>query len=222
MKQLIISIVCALLLCSCSTSNTTTRSSLYPKIYEEHPTSILVMPPVNNTNHSEAKEYFYSSMTTPLCERGYYVISPFMAIDILRQESAYDSEMFINGSLDTFRKFFGVDAVLFTTINRWEKQSGLSYITVGIDYVLKSAKTGEVLFSRSGEVTVNFSSGNNNGLLGLALDMIATATADKIIVARRCNNYIFSDLPAGKYSPQYDKDQNTTAQKQNFKVTITK
>ena len=159
-------------------------------------------------------------MTIPLCEKGYYVISPFMAGDLLKQESAYDSELFINGSLSAFKNFFGADAILFTTINKWEKQSGLSYISVNIQYTLKSAKTGEILFDRSGDLTVNFSNGANNGLLGMALDMIATATTDKIIVARRCNAYVLFDLPNGVYSPQFDKDQNVKASKQNFKATV--
>ncbi len=210
MKKYFMIIVVALILCSCSTNSKNTRSSLYPKMYEEKPATILVMPPINNTNHAEAKEYFYSSMTTPLCEKGYYVISPFLALDLLKQESAYESELFINGSLSPLKSFFGADAVLFTTINKWEKQAALSYITVGIEYTLKSAKTGEVLFNRSGEISVKFSSGNN-GLLGLAVDMIMTATADKIVAARKCNVYVFADLPAGIYSPNFNKDQDVSA-----------
>ena len=111
---------------------------------------------------------------------------------------------------------------MFTTINKWEKQSGLNYIKVGIDYALKSTKTGETLFNRSGELTVNFSSGGNNGLLGLALDMIATAAADKIIAARRCNLYVLQDLPEGLYGREFDKDQNVKAGKPEFKGTIKK
>ncbi|MGN0206877.1 MAG: hypothetical protein ACI4BC_06500, partial [Muribaculaceae bacterium] len=77
-------------------------------------------------------------------------------MDLFKQESAYDSEMFINGKLDVFRRFFDADAVMFTTINGWEKQSGLNYIKVDINYTLKSAKTNEILFERNGELTVDF------------------------------------------------------------------
>lgn len=158
-------------------------------------------------------------MTKPLCEKGYYVISPFLALDLLKQESAYDSELFINGSLNAFRNVFGADAVLFTTIDRWEKQSGLSYIRVGIQYTLKSAKTGEILFNRKGDLTVNFSSGNN-GILGLVADMVSTALTDKIVAARKCNALIFSDLPDGMYSPQFDKDRDIAASSPDIKGSI--
>jgi hypothetical protein len=220
MKKYILIFVTSLLLCSCATQQFT-RASLYPKMYEEKPTSILIMPPINNTNHAEAKDYFYSSLSMPLTEKGYYVVSPFLASDLLKQESAYDSEMFINGSLAPFRNVFGADAVLFTTINRWEKQSGLSYIKVGIEYTLKSTKTGEVLFNRNGELEVNFSSGSNS-LLGMVVDMISTAAADKIIAARRCNLYVLQDLPEGLYGKEFDKDQNVKAGKQEFKGKVKK
>lgn len=192
---------------------------MYPKMYEEKPTTILIMPPINNTNHAEAKEYFYTSMAKPLCEKGYYVVSPSMAIDILKQESAYDSENFINGSLKPFRNVFGADAVMFTTINKWEKQSALSYITVGIEYTLKSTKTGEILFHRSGELNVNLSSGSTS-LLGMALDVLKTATTDKIVAARRCNEYVLFDLPRGVYHPNFDKDQNVNAGSAELKGRI--
>ena len=37
------------------------------------------------------------------CEKGYYVFSPLMTMDLFKGESAYDSEMFINGDLKKFR-----------------------------------------------------------------------------------------------------------------------
>lgn len=218
MKKYLLIIVSALILCSCSTQQYT-RASLYPKMYEEKPATILIMPPINNTNHVEAKDYFYSSLNQPLSEKGYYVVSPFLASDLLKQESAYDSELFINGSLAPFRKVFGADAVLFTTINKWEKQSGLSYIVVGIEYTLKSAKTNEVLFYRNGELKVSFSSGSK-GLLGMAIDMIKTATTDKIVAARRCNLYVLSDLPEGRYGKKFDQDQDVRAEKPEFKGSV--
>lgn len=206
-----------LLLCSCGTQQT--RLSMYPKMYEEKPLTILVMPPINNTNHAEAKDYFYSSLAKPLAEKGYYVVSPYLALDLLKQESAYDSEMFINGSLAPFKNVFGADAALFTTINKWEKQSALSYINVGIEYVLKSTKTGEILFKRSGELKVNISSGTG-GLLGMAIDMIKTATTDKIVAARKCNTFVLQDLPQGAYHPLFDKDQKVAVGKQELKGSV--
>ncbi|MCF0186451.1 MAG: DUF799 family lipoprotein, partial [Bacteroidaceae bacterium] len=101
----IISLICVMALLS-SCAHKITRAEQYPKMYEEKPVTILVMPPINNSTNADAKEFFYSSLAKPLSEKGYYVVSPFLTMDILKQESAYDSELFINGSLDTFRNFF--------------------------------------------------------------------------------------------------------------------
>ena len=102
-------------LSSCSLLNTTTRGTAYPKMYEEKPTSILIMPPINNTNAVEAKDYFYTSLAQPLSEKGYYVLSPFLAMNVLQEESAYDSEMFIDANLKPFNTIFG--AVINENLN---------------------------------------------------------------------------------------------------------
>ncbi len=42
----------------------------------------------------------------PLCEKGYYVCSPYLTMELLQQESAYDAEMFIEGTLAPFKTIF--------------------------------------------------------------------------------------------------------------------
>ena len=83
---------------SCTTSSNLTRGEVYAKLYEEKPVSILVMPPINNTSNVEAKDLLYTSVSRNIAEAGYYVISPLIAMDVLRNESAYDAEYFINSS----------------------------------------------------------------------------------------------------------------------------
>ena len=48
MRKFVCIILTTLALSSCGVSNLT-RSSLYPKMYEEKPVTLLVMPPINNT-----------------------------------------------------------------------------------------------------------------------------------------------------------------------------
>lgn len=221
MKKIVTLFVCALLMVSCATQKIT-RIEKYPKMYEEKPLSILIMPPINNTTKVEAKEYFYSTLASPLAEKGYYVFSPFLSMNLLKQESAYDSEMFINGSLAAFHNVFKADAVLFTTINKWKKNNITSTITVDIEYLLKSAKTNEILFHRKGELDVSCAATNNGGLLGLAINALTTALTDKIVAARRCNWYVLSDLPYGKYHPSYAKDQQIKVGETDFSGRVSK
>lgn len=211
-------ILCIIALCtlsSCSLTNLT-RGTAYPKMYEEKPTTILIMPPINNTNAVEAKDYFYTSLAQPLSEKGYYVLSPFLAMNVMQEESAYDSEMFIDANLKPFNTIFGADIALFTIINKWSKVTLANMISVDIEYILKSTTTNEVLFNRKGVITVDTSidSGGNSALSAL-VDAVAsavnTALTDKVIAARRCNIYVLRDLPSGVYSPQFGLDQATPA-----------
>lgn len=43
-------------------------------------------------------------------------------MDVLKAESAYDAEMFIDKPLTMFRDYFGVDAVVFSQIDDWTKR----------------------------------------------------------------------------------------------------
>ena len=98
-------------------------------------------------------------------------------------------------------------------------------ITVEIEYILRSTKTGETLYTREGNIKLDTSvSGGGSGLLGAAINLAATALStaltDKVIAGRACNIYVLSDLPAGKYSPSYEKDAGHEAGKSPIKATV--
>jgi len=209
---------------SCGSSNVM-KEQAYSALYAEKPLVIAVMPPINKTNNVEAKEFLYLTMAQPICERGYYVIPSFLSMEMYKNESAYDSEMFINGSVSKFGDILGADAVLFTTINKWEKAALAAKVYVQIEYTLKSAKTNEILFNRIGDITYDASVGSGGGglvgaLVGMAASALNTAATAHVKVARACNTFTLSDMPAGVYSPDYNKDQKLPAGKKEFKQTV--
>ncbi len=197
-----------------------TKSVTYKQIYEEKPLSILVLPPINRSTKVEAKELFYSSLAVPFTLKGYYVMPPLLSMEILKEESAYDAEMFINSSMKRVGELFGVDAVLFTTIHSWNKTTIASQIRVKIEYVLKSTKTDEILFNRIGDVTLSISLNSGNPLVDLVGSMVTTALTKEIVVGRNCNIFTISDIPAGKYSPLHGTDGNGSAQPKEFKAVL--
>lgn len=212
----------AIIFSSCA-ANSYTRGNQYPKMYEEKPITLLVMPPINNTNHVEAKDLLYTSITRPLAEAGYYVVPPFLTMEVLKAESAYDAELFINGRLDKFRQFFGADAVVFSIIDVWEKQ-GFG-INTKIHYIIKSAKTNEIIFDRSCDLYLDLSvNSGTGGIVGALADLTAsainTALTDHIKAARKTNNYIFMDIPRGPYRSEYLQDMGTSAEKKDIKKTV--
>lgn len=217
--------ISAILLTSCGTTSKVTKSTAYKGMYNEQPLTILLMPPINRSTNVESKEYFHSTLNVPLANAGFYVVPPFLSMDILKKESAYDSEMFLNAPLQKFQEVFGADLAVFTIINKWDKSSLGSNVKVQVEYIIKSTKTNETLYTRKGEV--NYDTSVSTGAAGvfglvadLALSALNTAATKYVGVARTCNLYTFKDLPAGKYSPNFNLDGAEFSGPQEFTVSL--
>ncbi|PTN08693.1 GNA1162 family protein [Mangrovibacterium marinum] len=220
MKKILYLALLAVVFASCGNSKLLPKSEAYSNIYEEKPIAILVLPPINRSTKVEAKELFYSSLAVPFTLNGYYVMPPLLSMDILKEESAYDAELFINNSMKPVGELFGADAVLFTIIHDWRKTAIASQINVNIEYLLKSTKTDEVLFHRTGDVTLNVSVNTGTILGNMVGSMLATSLTKEIVVARNCNMYTIGDIPAGKYSPTFGQDGELKAQPAEFKQVL--
>ena len=222
MKKYIIFGLVALIMSSCAQQ--ITRVEQYPKMYEEKPLSIVVMPPINQTQHVEAKDYFYTTLYTPLCEKGYYVYSPMLTMELFQTESAYDAELFFEGDLSQFRNVLGADAAMFTIIKSWKRNNIGGSLTAGVEYVLRSTITGETLYKREGLINVDTSvNGGSSGigaLVGLIATAVNTAATDKVVAGRKCTAFVLSDMPVGKYDKMFDQDQKQPAGKSFVKATV--
>ncbi len=212
----------SLLLSACG-PKMVTKGEKFPLLYEEAPSAILVLPPINQTTAANAKEYYSTTIQEPLSFTGYYVFPYEVTAEILKMEGIYDAELLTNVSLPKFREYFGADAVLFTTIKKWD----LSYIviastlTVSVDCQLKSTHSDQVLWEYNGTVVVDLSGGSSGGgLAGLIAKVIvtaiSTATTDYVPYARLANYNALSSMPYGKYHENFnrDRDQKIIEQKQ--------
>jgi hypothetical protein len=222
---LTLSLLFVLSLTACMTTSPGPKSVVYDKMYQQKPLTVLLMPPINNSTNVDAKEYFHVTLNKPIIESGYYVIPPFISMDILKNESAYDSELFLDGPLDKFRDIFGADLALFTIVHKWDKSGIRALVTVQVEYILKSTTTNEVVHTRKGEV--KYDASVNTGISGIAgiianvaLSAANTALTEYVDVARACNAYTFSDIPAGVYNPNHGKDGSLQAGIKNFKVNL--
>lgn len=225
-KILLILVIAAAFLTSCTTTAPIKKSVAYKGMYDEKPIAILLMPPINRSTNVESKEYFHSTLNVPIANAGYYVIPTFLSMEILKRESAYDAELFLNSpSLSLFGEVFGADMALFTIIHKWDKSALGGKVMVEVEYIFKSIKTNEIIYTRKGEVaydtSVSVQGGGALGLLaGIAATAISTAAKSYVEVARACNHYTFKDLPTGKYSPAFGTDGEQMAGSKNFKVTL--
>lgn len=222
MKKILLMLLVAVVMASCT--STKTLGEAYQGMYDEKPLTIAIMPPINQTTHAEAKDYFYTTLYLPLCEKGYYVYSPYLTMEMFQQESAYDAEQFIEGDLTPFRNVLNADAAMFTIIKSWKRSNIGGKLTVDVEYILRSTKTGQTLYKREGNIKVDTSVSGGNGGFGALAGMIATvvntAATDKVVAGRKCNAFVLSDLPAGKYSSLYEKDKKNPAGKSFVKATV--
>jgi len=193
-----------------------TKGSLYPKMYEEKPRSLLILPPMNESTDAEAKDYYMTTVEMPYALMGYYTFPVEMVGDIMKQEGIYDTELLYEMPLDKFAEYFGADAILFTRIKKWDVSYMVvaSKLTVAIESKIVSTKTSEVLWSYNGHIVVDLGGGNNSGdLAALIINAVATAintaSADYVKYARQVNARMMYALPAGPYHPLYLQDQDT-------------
>lgn len=219
-KQLILLFTSLLILSSCTTSKPVMRSEAYGTLYEETPLAIMVLPPINKSVNVEAKELFYSSLTLPLTQYGYYVLPSILTMDILKEESAYDTELYKTNSMKKVGEYFGADAVLITTIHEWNKTSLLNKIKVKVEYELRSTKTDDVLFHRTGDILLSSASNTGSILGNVIANMISTALTKEVSVGESCNWYTLCDIPYGKYSPRHLQDGEILTGPKEFSITV--
>jgi hypothetical protein len=198
---------------ACSTP--TTKGEEFPLMYQESPASILILPPMNKSTAADAKEYYSTTIQEPLSLTGYYTYPYELTTEILKMEGIYDTERLQNLPLTKFREYFGTDAVLFTTIKKWDTSYIVlaSSLTVSVACVLKSTKSEQVLWQYNGTVKVDLSGGNNRGgsiaglLVKVVVTAVKTALTDYVHYARRANFLALSSIPYGKYHPKFNQDQ---------------
>lgn len=210
---------------SCTTTVPVTKSVAYKGMYDEKPLVALIMPPINRSTNIDAKEYFHSTLYTPLADAGYYVIPPFLSMEILKKESAFDAELFLDTPLNKFNEVFGADMAVFTIIHKWDKSSIASKVNVEIEFIIKSTKTNEILYTRRGEIRYDTSLSTGLGGIGglvanLTLSGLNTLGTKYVDVARVCNYHILKDLPVGNYSLNYNLDGDQLAGLKAFKINL--
>lgn len=224
--QIFAALVAAAVISGCASSTTITKGEAFPKMYEEQPKSLLILPPMNDSADAEAKAYYMTTIEQPMAQMGYYVFPVEMVSDIMKQQGVYDTELLYSTPLDKFYEYFGADAVLFTRIVRWDVSYMVmsSTLTVTIESEIRSTKTSEELWKYRGSVTVDLTGTSSSGdlLVDLVAQAIATAintaAADYVTYAHQANERLMYSIPVGPYHPLYLQDQDVKIMNQAAKA----
>ena len=156
---LISMLLAALVLTSCGPTSLVTRQQAYPGMYSEKPLTLLIMPPINDSRTEDAGKFLYTTISTPLDEAGYYVISPNIAWNEMRADGI-DPKKILYNDCSQFGQDYGADALVFSTINFWDND-GFA-IHTKIQYQIKSTKTNEILFDRTCDLVYNLVPGGHD------------------------------------------------------------
>ena len=184
----------------------------YSRLVSANPRALLVVPVVNKSVDVDAADYFLSTLTVPLAERGYYVFPVNLVKRMLEDDGLADASLVHNTDPVRLCALFGADAVLFVTIEQWTAKYVVlsTQVTVEFEYVLKDGRTGEELW-RDHQAGVYTSDSGGGGLAGAIVGaIIAKASPNYMPLARRANAqamaYPGPGIPAGPYRPEYRKD----------------
>jgi len=206
----------ALLTSGCVPAQTLiTKGDKFPKMYEQQPRSLLILPPMNESTDAEAKDYYMTTVEAPFALMGYYVMPVELVSDIMKQEGIPSTELLYGMPANKLQEYFGADAVLYTRIKKWDVSYMIvtSTLTVSIESEIVSTKTSEKLWSYTGTVVQDLTNRSNGGggLLELVVNVVATAintaAADYVKYARVANARLVGSVPAGPYHQLHLKDQ---------------
>jgi len=177
------------------------------------PTSILVVPVVNESVEVTASDYFLSTVSIPLAERGYYVFPVNLVKRMLEDEGLSDATLVHNAPPQKVCGLFGSDAILYVKIKEWNAKYMLlsTVVNVQLAYAIKNCKTGETLWDHEEAMAYtpqNNSTGNPFAdLIVMAINAAVTKAAPNYVpLARQANAKTFNtegvSIPLGPYALQ--------------------
>jgi hypothetical protein len=192
----------------------------YSAFRQADPHLILVVPVVNRSVDVDASDYFLSTISRPLAERGYYVFPVNLTKRVMEDDGLGDADMVRANDPTVLGKLFGADSIMYITINQWDAKYAVfaTAVTVSLGYELKSGTTGQTLWTHQQKIVYQpqASSGGSPlaALIAAAITAaIAKAKPNYIPLAQRANaisvNKAGQGLPAGPYDSQYKADGTT-------------
>lgn len=188
----------------------------YTTFKTSDPRSILVVPPINNTNEVIAPYSVLSNISTPLSESGYYVFPVSLVNDTFRNNGLTVAEDVHNVPVNKLQEIFGADAALYIDIQEY----GTSYVVISSDTIvhvnarLVDLKTGQLLWEGSARASSSEQRGSSGGglvgaLVQAAVSQILETATDKgfeissLAANRLLSAEMYNGLLHGPRSPKY-------------------
>ncbi len=171
------------------------------------PKSILVLPPLNDSNDPEASYSILSTVTKPLANAGYYVY-PVAVIDAFLKQNGLPTPYEMHATrLDKAREILGADAILYLHAEKYGQYYNIidSKTQVKIKAKLVDTLTGELLWEGTAKENDHSSYSNDNvgaQLVGAIIGQVINSSYDSAHrLTYRVNKKLYSGyrFPKGPY-----------------------
>jgi hypothetical protein len=187
-------------------------ATIPPKDYtlyrQSNPRSILVLPPVNESNEIIAPYSMLTTVTRPLSELGYYVIPVVLADHLLKENGMGLPAEMHQAPLEKLHSVFGADAVLYITI----EQYGSKYQVFASNTIVKAR--AKLLDARNGteiwQGRVDFVAQGQSGLLEALVTQVLNKLVDQAHMTATMASIQLLTMPGqgllkGPRHPEYEK-----------------
>ena len=167
----------------------------YSALKQSAPRSILVLPPVNESLEEAGTYGYFTTVTQPLAELGYYVFPIGLVDEFLKANGLPTPHEMHQAPLDRLYEVFQADAVLYITLLRYGTSYAVirSATTVSADARLVDGRSGQLLWD--GRLHAEHAPGSGGGIV----EALVAAVVNQIIgqitdqghtVSRMANNQI--------------------------------
>ena len=154
----------------------------YSALRASRPSSILVLPPINNTPDINAAVTVLSHTTVPLAESGYYVTPVTIVADAFKDNGVTDANEIHATAPAKLREIFGADAVLYITISEYGSVYRIlsSETRVSVSAKLADLRSGTPLWEGSAVASSNEGKSNAGDLVSVLLTAIISQVMNNL------------------------------------------
>lgn len=218
MKTAFICLLSVWLLSACATTGV--QENPLERYNDTKPTSILVIPVVNQSLDVMASTSVLSTLPKTLGERGYYVFPVNTVKSLLEFEGLTDPQEVHNQPAESLATLFGADAILYVTIHSWTSKYVFISTTTEVDLEYQiTDRFGRVIFQDRQRLRYTPSSDSSGNPWADLVAMAITAGVERaapnyLPLTRQANTNAFLGgpypLPPGPYHPSYDQYYGVT------------
>lgn len=150
---------------ACVTSGN--QGDSHRQFHENMPRSILVLPPINESENDDASYSWLTTASRPIAENGYYVF-PVAVVDAFMKQNGLRTPGAMHAiPLRRLGEVFGADAIMYATVEEFGKTTNTfdSVTIVHLRAQLVDVYTGRVIWSGRVDHTENTTKGVSVNLL---------------------------------------------------------